>query len=77
MAYDFAIKHTPGEDIGHSDAMSRLAFKINDTKLVDQTSTFEKPVVDVNLLRKELQSENFAPRIIRRIKNDNWSECSK
>ena len=45
MVYDFVIKHTPGKDIGHADAMSRLTLKNNDgEELVAQISQviFEK-----------------------------------
>ena len=80
MAFDFAIKQTPGRDIGQNDAMSWLTFKNNEREvLVAQIPqvTFEKPFVDRSHLRKELQSYNVSSRIIRQIKSGSWIQCFK
>ena len=34
MAYDYDVQYTPGQDIGHADAMSRLRFEDDEGDLV-------------------------------------------
>ena len=79
MAYNFNIKHVPGIDNGHADAMSRLQFKSDSNDIVCHIShpTFEKSVIDVSLLRKEMKSDSFLIRLVDRIKYGNWSNCCK
>ena len=79
MAYDFIIKHVPGIDNVHADAMSRLQFKSDSDDFVCHVShpTLEKSVIDVSLLRKEMKSDSFLIRLVDQIRYGNWSNCSK
>ena len=73
MAYDYDVQYTPGQDIGHADAMSRLRFKDDEDDLVAVAiATFEKPVIDAEKLRKEMQSKEFTKRMMNRIRTSNW-----
>ena len=40
-------------------------------------TTFEKPVIDVYRLRKEMQSNEFTKRMMNRIRTGNWKNCTK
>ena len=78
MAYDYDVQYTPGQDICHADAMSRLRRKNHDGDLVAVAmATFEKPVIDAEKLRKEMQSDEFTMRMINRIQTENWKNCTK
>ena len=78
MAYDYDVQYTPGQDIGHADAMSRLRFKDDEDDLVAVAmATFEKPVIDAEKLRKEMQSNEFTKRMMNRIRTGNWKNCTK
>ena len=69
MAYDYDVQYTPGQDIGHADALSRLRFKDDEDDLVAVTlATFENPVINVYRLRKEMQSNEFTKRMMNRIR---------
>ena len=53
MAYDYDVQNTPGQDIGHADAMSRLRFKDDEDDLnAGAMATIEKPVIDAKKLLK-------------------------
>ncbi|MEL7079444.1 MAG: RNase H-like domain-containing protein [Cyanobacteria bacterium J06582_2] len=78
MAYDYEVQYTPGQEIGHADAMSRLRFKDDENDLVAVAmATFEKPVIDINVLQKELRSNDFTQRVMGRIRKGNWRNCTK
>ena len=78
MAYDYDVQYTPGQDIGHADAMSRLRFKDDEDDLVAVAmATFEKPVIDAEKLRKEMQSDELTKRMMNRIRTGNWKNCTK
>ena len=78
MAYDYDVQYTPGQDIGHADAMSRLRFKDDEDDLVAVAmATFEKPVIDAEKLRKEIQSDELTKRMMNRVRTGNWKNCTK
>ena len=78
MAYDYDVQYTPGQDIDHADAMSRLRFKDDEDDLVAVAmATFEKPVINAEKLRKEIQSNEFTKRMMYRIRTGNWKNCTK
>ena len=72
------MQYTPGQEIGHADAMSRLRFNGDENELVAVAmATFEKPVIDINILQKELQANGHTQRTMARIGTGNWNKCSK
>ena len=78
MAFDYDVQYTTGQDIGHADAMSRLRFKDDEDDLVAVAmATFEKPVIDAEKLRKEMQSDELTKRMMNRIRIGNWKNCNK
>ena len=78
IAYDYDVQYTPGQNIGHADAISRLRFKDDEDDLVAaEMATLEKPVIDVDRLRKEMQSKEFMKRMMNRIRTGNWKNCTK
>ena len=78
MAYDYDVQYTPGQNIGHADAMSRLQFKDDEDDIVAAAmATFEKPVIDAEKLRKEMQSDELTKRMLNRIRTGNWKNCTK
>ena len=77
MAYDYDVQYTPGKDIGHADAMSRLRFKDYEDDLVAVAmATFEKPMIDAEKLRKEMLSNEFTKRMMNRIRTVDWKNCT-
>ena len=70
MAYDYEVQYTPGQEIGHADAMSRLRFKDDENDLVAVAmATFEKPVIDINVLQKNSGQMNSRKEL--------WEEFKK
>ena len=59
MAYDYDVQYTPGQDIGHADAMSRLRFKDNEDDLVAVAmATIEKPSTGYGKRCNRMSSQN-------------------
>ena len=67
MAYDYDVHYTPSQDIAHGPAISRLHFKFDET--------FEKPMVDIEKFRDEMQSNKYTKRIMNRFRTGNWKRC--
>ena len=58
--------------------MSRLRFKDDEEDLVAVAiATFEKTVIEVDKLRKEMQSNEFTKRMMNRIRTGNWKNSTK
>ena len=63
--YDYDVQYSSGQNTGHADAISRLRFKDDEDDLVAVAiATFEKPVIDVDRLRKKIQSNEFTKRMM-------------
>ena len=78
LAYDYDVQNTPGQDIGHADAMSRLRFEDDEDDLVAvAVATFVKPVIDAEKVGKEMQSDEFTMRMMNGIRSGNWKNCTK
>ena len=80
MAYDYDVHYVPGEEIGHADAMSRLRFKVDGNDLVATVSaTFEKLVININFLLKELETDHFNEQIIEieKIRTGKWNNFTE
>ena len=78
MVYNYDVQYTPGQDIGHADAMSRLRFKdYGDDLIAVALSTFEKPVIDDEKSREEVQSNEITKRMMNKIRNGNWKNFTK
>ena len=78
MTYDYDVQNTPRQDIGQADAMSRLRFKDDENDLVAVAmATIEKLVVYSEKLRKEMQSNEFTKRMMKRVRSGIWKNCTK
>ena len=70
MTYDYDVQNTPRQDIGQADAMSRLRFKDDENDLVAVAmATIEKLVVYSEKLQKEMQSNEFTKRMMKRVRS--------
>ena len=63
---------------GHADALCRLRFEDDEYDSVAVAmATFEKPVIDAEKLRKEIESNELTKRMMNRIRTGNWKNCTK
>ena len=77
MVYDYDVKYTPGQDIGHVDAMSGLRFKDDEDLVAVAMAAFETPVIDAKKSRKKMQTNEFTKQIMNRMRTGNWKNCTK
>lgn len=84
MSYDYDILYSPGKQIPHVDALSRLKyesdFATDEDISVDKCINgihFEERIFDIEEIYNELKLDNIAKSIIHRVKTGNWSGCSE
>jgi hypothetical protein len=75
MAYDFEIKHLPGSQMAHADALSRLPQ--TDGEVVFNVDQPDIPYVKLPIIEKVIQSvklNQHAQRVIRMVQSGDWSK---
>ena len=82
MGFDFELKDTPGEQIPHADALSRLDFDDdNDNDRVcfalDNIYFVQSYLVTQSDIKTELGSNRLFQDVIIRIKSGIWKQCSE
>ena len=86
MQYDYEIKHIPGKNIPHADALTRLEYTSNSDERIDgfcnslQTENevgFQNGVLHRNEIKSELSRDSLLQRIMWRVVTGNWSACSQ
>ena len=82
MAIQFEMKYTPGEQIPHADALSRLIFVDDDDNdrvcfVLDNIYFVQSELVTQSDIKTELGSKRLFQDIIKRIKIGIWKQCSE
>ena len=82
MGIDFELKYTPGEQIPHADALSRLDFDDDDDNdrvffALDNISFVNSDLVTQSDIKTELGSNRLFQDVIKRIKSGMWKQCSE
>ena len=82
MGFDFELKYTPGEQIPHADALSRLDFDDDDDNdrvcfALDNIYFVQSDLVTQSDIKTELGSNRLIQDVIKRIKSGIWKQCSE
>lgn len=86
MPFAYEIEYTPGKNIPHVDALTRLKFEPtvnvapneeNKVGLILNAVNFETSLLDPTKIEAELKLDQLAQRIIKRIKSGKWANCSQ
>ena len=80
MGYDYQIEHIHGEKIPHVDALSRLHFQeslVNEVEeLQDGIHWNDECGIEWRQLQRESMVDKLTMELKRRIRDDNWSQCT-
>ena len=82
MGFDFELKYTPGEQIPHADALSRLDFDDDDDNdrvcfALESINFVQSDLVTQSDIKTELGSNRVFQDVIKRIKSGIWKQCSE
>ena len=82
MGFDFELKYTPGEQIPHADALSRLDFDDDDDNdrvcfALDNIYFVQSDLVTQSDIKTELRSNRLFQDVIKRIESGIWKQCSE
>ena len=82
MGFDFELKYTPGEQILHADALSRLDFDDDDDNdrvcfALDNIYFVQSDLVTQSDIKTELGSNRLFQDVIKGIKSAIWKQCSE
>ena len=80
MGFDYELKYTPGEQIPHADALSRLDFDDDDDNdrvcfALDIIYFVQSDLVTQSDIKTELGSNRLFQDVIKRIKSGIWKQC--
>ena len=81
MGFDYELKYTPGEQIPHADALSRMDFDEDekDTDLVclaiNNIYLAQIDLVTPAEIKTELGTNRIFRDIMKRVKSGNWKQC--
>ena len=75
MGFDFELKYTPGEQIPHADALSRLDFDDDDDN--DRVYFAQSDLVTQSDIKTELGLNQLFQDVIKRLKSGIWKQCSE
>ena len=82
MGFDYELKYTPGEQIPHAEALSRMDFdkdELDNDRVcfaINNIYFAQSDLVTQAVIRTELGT-NTLPGHMKRIKSDNWKQCSE
>ena len=82
MGFDFELKYTPGEQLPHADALSRLDFDDDDDNdrvcyALDNIFFVQSNLVTQSDIKAELGSNLLFQDVMKRIKSGFWKQCSE
>ena len=83
MGFDYELKYTPGEQIPHADALSRMDFDEEESDndrvcfAINNIYFDQSDLVTQAEIKTELGTNRLFQDIIKRIKSGNWKQCSE
>ena len=83
MGFDYELKYTPGEQIPHADALSRMDFDEDESDndrvcfAINNIYFAQSDLVTQAEIKTELGTNRLFQDIMKRIKSGNWKQCSE
>ena len=83
MGFDYELKYTPGEQIPHADALSRMDFDEDESDNdrvcfpIHNIYFAQSDLVTQAEIKTELGTNRLFQDIMKRIKSGNWKKCSE
>ena len=83
MGFDYDLRYTPGEQIPHADALSRMDFGEDESDndrvcfAINNIYFAHSDLVTQVEIKIELGTNRLFQDIMKRIKNGNWKQCSE
>ena len=83
MGFDYELKYTPGEQIPHADALSRMDFDEDESDTdrvcfaINNIYLAHSELVTQAEIKIELGTNRLFQDIMKRIKSGNWKQCSE
>ena len=83
MGFDYELRYTPGEQIPHADALSRMDFDEDESEndrvcfAINNIYFAHSDLVTQAEITTELGSNRLFQDIMKRIKSGNWKQCSE
>ena len=83
MGFDYELKYTPGEQIPHADALSRMEFDEDESDndrvcfAINNIYFAQSDLVNQAEIKTELGTNRLFQDIMKRIKSGNWKQCSE
>ena len=82
MSFHYELKYTPGEQIPHADALSRMDYgedELDNARVcfaINNIYFAQSDLVTQAEIKTELETNNLFQDIMKRIKSGNWKQCS-
>ena len=83
MGFDYELRYTPGEEITHADALSRMDFGEDESDndrvcfAINNIYFAHSDLVTQAEIKTELGTNRLFQDIMKRIKSGNWKQCSE
>ena len=83
MGFDYELNCTPGEQIPHADALSRMEFDDDESNnhqvcfVINNIYFAQSDLVTQAEIKTELGTNRLFQDILKRIKSGNWKQCSE
>ena len=83
MGFDYELRYTPGEQIPHADALSRMDFDEDESDndrmcfAINNIYFAHSDLVTHAEIKTELGTNRLFQDIMKRIKSGNWKQCSE
>ena len=83
MGFDYELKYTPGKQIPHADALSRMDFDRDESNndrngfAINNIIFAQSELVTQAEAKTEFGTNRLLKGIRKRFKNDNWKQCSE
>ena len=83
MSFDYELKYTPGEQIPHADALSRMDFDEDESDngqvcfAINNIYFAQSDLVTKAKIKTELGTNRLFQDIMKRTKSGKWKQCSE